>query len=60
MLRVHRAAALGLTTDLYDAHVEPRLLRQLLSDVPGGFGGGCERSLQRLQLLGLGVHYNVI
>lgn len=38
---------------LDDPHVEAGLLRQLLPDVSGGFGGGRERRLQRLQLLGL-------
>lgn len=34
-------------------HVEAGLLGQLLPDVSGGFGGGSERRLQRLQLFGL-------
>lgn len=38
---------------LYDPHVEAGLLGQLLPDVSGGFGGGSERRLQRLQLFGL-------
>lgn len=38
---------------LDDSHVETGLLGQLLPDVSGGFGGGSERRLQRLQLLGL-------
>lgn len=38
---------------LDDPHVEAGLLGQLLPDVSGGFGGGSERRLQRLQLLGL-------
>lgn len=38
---------------LDDPHVEAGLLRQLLPDVSGGFRGGGERRLQRLQLLGL-------
>lgn len=38
---------------LDDSHVEAGLARKLLPDVPGGFWGGGERSLQCLQLLGL-------
>lgn len=38
---------------LDDPHVEAGLLSQLLPDVSGGFGGGSERRLQRLQLLSL-------
>lgn len=38
---------------LDDPHVEAGLLGQLLPDVPGGFGGGSEGRLERLQLLGL-------
>lgn len=38
---------------LNDSHVEPRLLSQLLPDVPGGFGGSRKSSLEGLQLLGL-------
>ena len=46
-----RSMQRGLYLD--DPHVEAGLLGQLLPDVPGGFGGGRERRLQRLQLLGL-------
>ncbi len=44
-----------LKTFIYldDPHVEAGLLGQLLPDVSGGFRGGSERRLQRLQLLGL-------
>lgn len=42
-----------LKPHLYDPHVEAGLLRQLLPDVPSGFGGGREGRLEGLQLLGL-------
>lgn len=43
----------GGLSHLDHPHVEAGLLGQLLPDVSGGFGGGSERRLQRLQLFGL-------
>lgn len=48
-----RGAHLVWILYLDDSHVEAGLLGQLLPDVSGGFWGGSERRLQRLELLGL-------
>lgn len=39
-------------TDLHHPHVQPGVLAELLSDVPGGFRAVVVGGLQRLQLFG--------
>lgn len=41
-----------LEPHLHDAHIQPRVLGELLPDVARGLGAAGVRALQRLQLLG--------